>query len=339
MCARMSVSETAKASEGPTSAGGRGAGPSTANAAEAAAPSASTGPKPAQLPSASEDSESDVSDGGWMSWFCNLQGHDFFAELEEDYIRDNFNLYGLKARISDFDAALAMILGDAPSGEDLCCQGFVELYRNAMDLFGLIHARYIMAPRGLQQMKEKYLQGRFGHCPRVHCDRQSVLPVGLSEEVQAHRVRTYCPRCQEVYDLRQSDANDIDGAFFGPSFPHIFLQTFSNLVPLDPPEPYRPKVFGFRVHNTKSTILTKLENGEYGDSQIPASQRRARGPGSFSGAAPGSGEVDDVDMRTVAAADSATVATTAPSPSAATAGSASSAAPSASQSARVGAAA
>lgn len=46
----------------------------------------------------------------------------------------------------------------------------------------------------------------------------------------------YCPLCQEAYEVRDGtkEAKDIDGAFFGPSFPHIFLQTFVNLVgPID----------------------------------------------------------------------------------------------------------
>jgi hypothetical protein len=37
-----------------------------------------------------------VTEGGWVQWFCSLDGNDFFAEIEEDYLRDQFNLYGLK---------------------------------------------------------------------------------------------------------------------------------------------------------------------------------------------------------------------------------------------------
>jgi casein kinase II subunit beta len=47
-----------------------------------------------------EDSESI---GGWVSWFCELEGHEFFAEVDEDYIRDCFNLYGLKKITSRYE--------------------------------------------------------------------------------------------------------------------------------------------------------------------------------------------------------------------------------------------
>jgi len=34
-----------------------------------------------------------------------------------------------------------------------------------MDLYGLIHARFILSPKGLSMMREKYLMGGFGTCP------------------------------------------------------------------------------------------------------------------------------------------------------------------------------
>jgi casein kinase II subunit beta len=72
-----------------------------------------------------------------------------------------------------------------------------------MDLYGLIHARFILSPRGLAMMKEKFTLGSFGYCPRVLCERQNVLPIGVSEDLSTSRVKVYCPKCQDVYIPRQ----------------------------------------------------------------------------------------------------------------------------------------
>ncbi|KFG51816.1 casein kinase ii regulatory subunit protein [Toxoplasma gondii MAS] len=223
-----------------------------------------------------EDEEDEEEGETWISWFCALEGHECFSEVDEEYIKDTFNLFGLKPLIGNYDAALDMILGAAPDDEDIDEQHFLEVYRDAMDLYGLIHSRYVITPRGLAQMREKYISGQFGECPRVLCDRHPVLPLGISPDLSSHRLRLYCPLCQEAYDVREGseEAKDIDGAFFGPSFPHIFLQTFPNLVPLDVPVPYQPKIFGFRVHNRKSIVQLKLERGEYGADCVPAGSAR-----------------------------------------------------------------
>jgi hypothetical protein len=33
-------------------------------------------------PENEEDFEESESNGGWISWFCELEGHDFFAEVD-----------------------------------------------------------------------------------------------------------------------------------------------------------------------------------------------------------------------------------------------------------------
>ena len=53
----------------------------------------------------------------------------------------------------------------------------------AMQLYGLIHARYILTTHGLAAMHHKYLHGAFGKCPRHLCAQQSVVPVsGIGDE-------------------------------------------------------------------------------------------------------------------------------------------------------------
>ena len=37
-----------------------------------------------------------TTEGGWIQWYCTLEGNDFLAEIDEDYLRDPSNFYGLK---------------------------------------------------------------------------------------------------------------------------------------------------------------------------------------------------------------------------------------------------
>ena len=141
-----------------------------------------------------------------------------------------------------------MILSNySPTEEDLQNEDFLELNQEASDLYGLIHARFIITQRGLSKLYNKFLNGTYGYCPRALCDRQKVLPVGLSDELRTSRVKVFCPKCEEVYIPKFKSIN-VDGAYFGTSVPHIFLKTFKEAVVLPPRIfNYEPKIHGFRL--------------------------------------------------------------------------------------------
>jgi hypothetical protein len=101
--------------------------------------------------------------------------------------------------------------------------------------------------------KAKFKASEFGSCPRTLCEKQTVLPVGLSDSVSLsgeNPMKLFCARCRELYDHTVPGGNYIDGAFFGSTFPHLFLQTYGELRPQRCTRRYIPRVFGFKVHQS-----------------------------------------------------------------------------------------
>eukprot|EP00301_Raphidiophrys_heterophryoidea_P002778 c11287_g1_i1.p1 GENE.c11287_g1_i1~~c11287_g1_i1.p1 ORF type:complete len:314 (+),score=102.86 c11287_g1_i1:44-985(+) len=188
-------------------------------------------------------------DQSWVSWFCSLKGNEFYVEVDEEYIRDDFNLTGLSSQVPYYDFALDVIL-DTDITDDSLTEDQHEMIESAAEmLYGLIHARYIISSRGMAAMREKYCAAEFGRCPRVYCYGFPVLPVGLSDIPCSNTIKIYCSKCQDIYYPKSSNHGSIDGAYFGTSFPHLFLQTYPELVGSEPTQKYVPRIFGFRVHN------------------------------------------------------------------------------------------
>ena len=203
--------------------------------------------------------EEDTSEGGWVQWYCSLEGHEFLAEISDEFLHDNSNFYGLKSKVPNYLDALAQIVsGVTPNEQDLQDEQFLEQYQSCTDLYGLIHARFIQTPAGLAIMREKYLAGKFGTCSRVLCERHNVIPIGMSNEIRTSRVKVFCPRCQEVYYPKERNG-EMDGAYFGSSFPHVLLQSYPDLYPLQEHHKYVPKIAGFKVHDGRGVYAEKIE--------------------------------------------------------------------------------
>jgi len=199
----------------------------------------------------------------WISSFCGLLGHEYFAEVSEDFIEDDFNLTGLQSQVPMYKEALELILDVEPEEDDeeeeeedddededemLGDEQRPMGYRRASErrhlrmssdlsmiessaelLYGLIHQRYITSRPGIQQMLEKYELQHFGHCPRVHCNGAKVLPVGCSDTPGQDTVKLFCPSCSDIYTPPNSRFQTVDGAFFGTTFGCLFFMTFPDL--------------------------------------------------------------------------------------------------------------
>ena len=121
-------------------------------------------------------------------------------------------------------------------------------------------------------MRVKYHYSMFGICPRLLCDKQEVVPIGLDEELSISRVKVYCPKCEDVY-LPRIKFVDIDGAYFGKSFPIIFFQTFPELVPDEAKKLYIPKIFGFKIFGMTGS---KYENKAITDNKIGKEKKKIK---------------------------------------------------------------
>jgi casein kinase II subunit beta len=194
----------------------------------------------------------------WITTYCSLLGHEYLAEVSEDFIEDDFNLTGLSSQVSMYKEALELILDIEPEDDsDIEDSGASELddddaeakalaYRRSGErrrqqpdklqidnsaelLYGLIHQRYITSRAGMAQMHEKYEMGHFGVCPRILCQGSKVLPVGCSDSPGEDTVKLFCPSCLDIYNPPNSRFHGVDGAYFGTTFGSLFFMSFPEL--------------------------------------------------------------------------------------------------------------
>ncbi|GMF19681.1 unnamed protein product [Phytophthora fragariaefolia] len=204
---------------------------------------------------------SDEEETSWIAWFCSLRENSFLCEVDEDYIEDDFNLTGLSSIVPYYDYALDIILDIETPNDSNLTQIQQEMIESAAEmLYGLIHARYILTTKGMAAMLEKYQNVDFGRCHRVYCQGQPVLPVGQSDVPRHTTVNVYCPKCRDIFFPKSQRAGQIDGAYFGATFPHMFLMTHSHLVVPPPTQTYVPRVFGYKVHSSSEYYTGKKKS-------------------------------------------------------------------------------
>ncbi|KAJ3483608.1 hypothetical protein NLI96_g6201 [Meripilus lineatus] len=135
----------------------------------------------------------------------------------------------LNTEVTHYPQALDLITDNLDDDVQDELRGSLDV--QARLLYGLIHARWIVTARGLAKMLEKYKRADFGRCPRVLCQSQPLLPVGLTDIPYEKSVKLYCGRCEDIYSPKSSRHGSIDGAYFGTSFPHLLFLVYPNLIP------------------------------------------------------------------------------------------------------------
>jgi casein kinase II subunit beta len=220
----------------------------------------------------------------WIEWFCHLKGNEFFVEVDEDYIQDDFNLTGLNNQVPYYENAMNMIL-DFDDQDDQVSEDQQPLVETAAQmLYGLIHARFILTTRGMSAMMEKYSANTYGTCPLQQCEANqvSVLPIGVSDMLRQSAAKVYCPSCREIYFPKSSRLECLDGAYFGTSFAPLFFLTYQHLVPASLPDPYAPRIYGFKIHRSAKEQLKKNREQSSRDQEsktngVPSSTRQVDG--------------------------------------------------------------
>lgn len=111
----------------------------------------------------------------WIANFLKKPENAFMCVVDEQFIRDGFNLFGLDEVVPDFAIALRIVLQGGT--DNVTCAH--RKSKGPELVYGLVHARFVMTDSGIQKMLEKYNAGSFGHCPRVNCRRPAnFLPIG-----------------------------------------------------------------------------------------------------------------------------------------------------------------
>ena len=190
----------------------------------------------------------------WLETFLQKPSSAFFVKIDEDFLFDSFNHFGIRDKMTSFrDASKLLFSNQLPSKES----EHDNVKKKAAVLYGQIHQRFLSTPEGLEKIYKKYRKNIFPKCPRVYCKNVCCLPYGVSDQLGECKLMFYCPGCNDVYKIQMKEFDKVDGAYFGPSYVHILLQKYPDLIPNIKHQRYIPNIFGFRMCNESDVEITK----------------------------------------------------------------------------------
>lgn len=183
----------------------------------------------------------------WVKWFLSTPRGKYFVQIDDEYLQNIYNYYGLRQKVPNFKYALDLIQGPfiPPQNRPAAWPDDIDDY--GLCLYGLIHARYLLTDEGQKKMFEKFKNNEFPHCPRVFCKGITGLPYGSSDDIGQSNLKIFCPNCNDIYSTNDDTCNQMDGAFFGPNWVHLFIQRYPDIVPKETPTKYIPRIFGMRI--------------------------------------------------------------------------------------------
>ena len=166
----------------------------------------------------------------------------YFVTVDRDFLLDPMNQFTLVKHGTDLQRNIAFIAGGVSGFSTRTSGGTVATYAPGSGKispyvsYGCMHRLYLLTVVGQARMVELYLSPKceFPTCPYEMCKGTRMFPIGMSDELKStgngEGVKFYCPRCGEVYNPVDPKDSMIDGAFFGPSYVHLLLQRYPDLL-------------------------------------------------------------------------------------------------------------
>ncbi|KAI5180632.1 casein kinase II subunit beta [Nematocida sp. AWRm80] len=205
--------------------------------------------------SSTSSTEEYNSSSSWISWiemFIKSFSNQVVCLVDQSYIDDAFNLYGLQEIAKSYESSISVLKGEKTTGKSEAVE----------TLYYLIHQRFITTKKGMDLMKELICSGVYGKCRRVQCCRYPLLPVGLSDQPYKHKTMLYCNHCKQIYESTD-DLSLVDGCAFGKTFPHLFLLMYKTTFPHQQPDfVYTPRIFGFKIEQSKEQLEEEEKSSE-----------------------------------------------------------------------------
>lgn len=180
----------------------------------------------------------------WIDRVLESDKFKYFVRIDDEFAFNSFNLFGIRKNVAHFTEAYDLIRSSARTGKS-----GEEIENDAIIVYGLLQARFLLTKPGWEQMMIKYKNHEFQQCPRVYCKNCTCLPYGISEEYGVAKMKMFCPNCCDIYNVDDPVLAQIDGAFFGPNWVHMFMQKYPEIVPREQQRVYVPRVFGFRIYH------------------------------------------------------------------------------------------
>ena len=80
----------------------------------------------------------------WVKWFLSTPRGKYFVQIDDEYLQNIYNYYGLRQKVPNFKYALDLIRGPfiPPQNRPAAWPDDIDDY--GLCLYGLIHARYLL---------------------------------------------------------------------------------------------------------------------------------------------------------------------------------------------------